>query len=344
MTDFGSLSLTANAAVFALAATVIGVAGWALASVADRVADRTGLGEAVTGAVLLGASTSLPGSVASFTAALDGHAGFAVSNGLGGIAAQTAFIALADISYRKANLEHAAASLPNIMQGSLLVVMLSLILVASVLPPVTIAGVHPVSLMLVVAYLVGVKLVHRVHRRPMWTPRATPQTREDKPDPASSREPLTPLLLRAAALALTVAAAGWLIARSGLALAAQTGLSDTAVGGVLTAISTSLPELVTTLSAVRQGALTLAVGDIIGGNVFDTLFVAVADVAYRGGSVLHADGLAQTRLIVGAALLQTGILLVALLHRERRGLANIGVDSILLLAIYVGLVTLLFAA
>ncbi len=343
MSDFGTLPLAANIGLFALAAAVIGAAGWALALTADRLADRTGLGEAVTGALFLGATTSLSGSVTTLTGALDGRAGFAVSNGLGGIAAQTAFIALADISYRRANLEHAAASLPNIMQGALLVVMLSLILVAMAAPPLSVAGVHPVSLLLIVAYVVGLRLVHRVHRRPMWTPRPTRQTRPDEPDPEAERSALAPLLVRFALLAVLVAASGWLIARTGLALTAQTGLSDTAVGGVLTALSTSLPELVTALAAVRQGALTLAVGDIVGGNVFDTLFVAIADIAYRDGSVLHADGAPQITLIIGASLLQTGILLVALIEREQRGLANVGADSILMLAVYVGLCVLLVA-
>jgi cation:H+ antiporter len=225
----------------------------------------------------------------------------------------------------------------------MLVVMLSMILVALLAPPVTVAGVHPVSLLLVLAYGVSLRLIHSTHAQPMWTPRATPQTRADHPDDSAAKAPLAPLLGRFALLALAVAAAGWLIARSGLALAAQTGLSDTAVGGVFTALATSLPELVTALAAVRQGALTLAVGNIIGGNVFDTLFVAVADIAYRDGSVLHAGGQATMSLIVGAALLQTGILLVALLRRQQRGLANVGVDSLLMLAIYIGLAALLVA-
>jgi cation:H+ antiporter len=53
------------------------------------------------------------------------------------------------------------------------------------------------------------------------------------------------------------------------------------VGGLFTAVSTSLPELVTSVAAVQQGALTLAVGGIIGGNSFDVMFVAFADIAYR---------------------------------------------------------------
>jgi cation:H+ antiporter len=43
-------------------------------------------------------------------------------------------------------------------------------------------------------------------------------------------------------------------------------------------------ELVTTIAAVRRGALQLAVGGIIGGNTFDTLFLTAADVSYREGS------------------------------------------------------------
>ncbi len=53
--------------------------------------------------------------------------------------------------------------------------------------------------------------------------------------------------------------------------------------------------------------------------------------------MLHADGVAQITLIVGASLLQTGILLVALINRDQRGPANVGVDSILMLAINLGL-------
>jgi cation:H+ antiporter len=95
MSDFGVLALAADSALFAAAAAVIRAAGWSLATPADRLADRTGLGEAVTGALFLRGTTSLSGSVTPLTAALDGRAGFAVSNGLGGIAAKTAFIALA---------------------------------------------------------------------------------------------------------------------------------------------------------------------------------------------------------------------------------------------------------
>jgi len=106
------------------AAVVILLVGTRLTAVADVLAERTGLGEAVVGAIFLGA-TSLSGIVTSVTAAGDGRAELAVSNAVGGNAAQTVFPAVADAAYRRANLDHAAASPANLAQGALLVTLLA---------------------------------------------------------------------------------------------------------------------------------------------------------------------------------------------------------------------------
>ena len=334
MIDFAALPLAANIAAFAATGVVIGLGGWRLARVAARVAKRTGLGEAVTGALFLGATTSLPGSVTSMSAAASGHAEIAVANALGGIAAQSAFLALADLAYPRANLEHAAASAANIMQGAMLVCLLALILIAMHGPPIAVWGVHPVSVLLPVAYVFGLRLVSAAHQQPMWQPEQTEETRADTPQPQLRFTGLARLWTEFLALAALVGTAGWVLARSGIALSRQSGLSETAVGGVFTAVTTSLPELVTAIAAVRQGALTLAVSDIIGGNVFDTLFVAVSDLFYREGSILHAVGERQA-FLVSVALLQAGVLLMGLVHREKRGIANIGFESVLVLGAYV---------
>lgn len=343
MTAFDAIPLYVNIMVFAATAVVIGVAGWRLAGVTSRIADRTGLGQAVTGAVFLGATTSLPGTVTSITAAASGHADVAVANALGGIAAQTAFLAIADITYLRANLEHAAASAANIMQGAMLVSMLALILIAMTTPEISVWSVHPVSLVLPVAYVYGVRMVSQAHTAPMWLPRQTEETRSDHPKAGHRFAGMSRLWLEFGVLAGVVGCAGWLVARSGIALARQTGMSESAVGGVFTAVATSLPELVTAIAAVRQGALTLAVGDIIGGNVFDTLFVSVSDLAYRGGSILHAVSSHQA-FLVSIAMLQTGVLLMGLIRREKRGIANIGFESFFVLLAYAFAVVITLAA
>lgn len=78
-------------AIFILAAISIGIFGVKMTHVARKLAADTGMGEAIMGALFIGASTSLSGIIASVTAASSGHAEFAVSNALGGIAAQTFF-------------------------------------------------------------------------------------------------------------------------------------------------------------------------------------------------------------------------------------------------------------
>ena len=136
----------------------------------------------------------------------------------------------------------------------------------------------------------------------------------------------------------TVGIAGWVIAETALELSAQTGMSQAIMGTLFTSVATSLPELVTTLAAVRRGALQLAVGGIIGGNTYDVLFLALSDAAYREGSLYHAMEPRHVFLIA-LALAMSAVLLLGLLRREKSGAGNIGFESVLVLAIYAGALT-----
>ncbi|MCA1773484.1 MAG: sodium:calcium antiporter [Halomonas sp.] len=329
-------------AVFGLCALVIAIAGTRITRIVDQLADLTGIGEAAAGAVLLGGTTSIGGSVLSITAAWNGNTELAMSNALGGIAVQTFFLAVADMVYRRANLEHAAASVPNMMQNALLIVLLSLILMTPLLPDVTVWGLHPVTPILFLVYIYGISLVHRAHDAPMWTPMKTSETREDKPDDISRMPSMVRLTSEFFVLFVVLGFAGYMLEPSATVIAAETGMTQTIVGVMLTAISTSIPELVTSVAAVRRGALTLAVGGIIGGNAFDTLFTAASDIAYRDGSIYHTmtDG---TLFWVCLTLLMSAILIMGLIRREREGLGRIGLESVLITVLYVGGVWLLLS-
>lgn len=341
MWDFLSGWSLATAVVVSIAAAVVvALAGWRMAKHADALADRTGLGEAVVGAVFLGAATSLPGIVTSAAAALDGYPDLALSNALGGIAAQTLFLCVGDVVYRKANLEHAAASLQNILQATLLLALLLIVLMAAYTPDFVIWKIHPATPTLLIAYLFGLRMIHQARAHPMWQPEATAQTRLDVPEERSKRMSLTQLWLRFAALAAIVGTAGWLIEHSAVVITNRANIPQTVVGGLLTAIFTSLPELVTTISAVRHGALTLAVGGILGGNAFDTLFAAIADGFYREGSLYHA-ATGDTLFLLSLTLLLAAVLLMGLVRREKFGIGNIGFESFLVIGLYIGGVALL---
>lgn len=334
---FGTWSLPIAITAFAGATIVIAFAGTRLARVVDRLADRTGLGEAIAGAVLLGSATSLAGLMVSVLAAASNEPSVAISNSVGGIAAQTVFIVALDVTHRDANLERASASLTNVFNSLLMVTLLGVVVLGVAMPPVTLLGVHPASMLLIVVYGYGLRLSRTISTDPMWHPEKTDDDRIDEPDEPEAGETLTGLWVRFGALAVATAASGWVVGQSGLSLIEATGLSGTFVAVAFTAVATSLPELITGIAAVRAGALTLAVGGIIGGNTFDTLFIAVSDVVYQDGS-LYEQVVLSDLFVIGWTILLTGILGAGLIRRQR---AWIGFEGFAILGGYVvGLVIL----
>jgi cation:H+ antiporter len=325
---------------FGFCALVIGICGTRLTAIADALADRGGFGEALTGGVMLGAVTSISGSVLSVSAALQGEADLALSNAYGGIAVQTVFLTIADFSYRRINLEHAAASAENIIQGALLICLLAILLIANLSPNLAIWGIHPATVVLLAGYAYGIRLIYRWRSRPMWHPEQTHETREDVPDARNEARSLQRLLASFFMLGGTLALSGWLLQVVATALVARSGISAVIVGTLFTSTATSLPELVTTIAAVRRGALTLAFSGIIGGNAYDTLFAAFSDIAYREGSIYHA---ASPVLLfwVAVSILMTAVLIMGMLVREKRGIGNIGFESSLVMLIYISSVLIL---
>ncbi|WP_432535772.1 sodium:calcium antiporter [Kineococcus arenarius] len=314
-----------------VAGVVIVFTGIRMTAVADEIADRTGLGEAIAGAVLLGATTSLPGLVTVAVGGLSGDAQFAFANPVGGILIQTVWLAVADLYYRRVNLEHAAASSQNLMQALVLLGLLTVPLIGFAVPDLAFFGVHPATIAIPVLYAGGLVLVRLLHDDPMWKPVVTDETVEDVPQEGSGASGRR-LGVSFALLAVAMAVAGYVVGRAGLGVVDATGASGGLVGSTLTTAVSSLPELVTLIAAVRLRALALGVGDIIGGNVFDALQIAVADVFYREGPI-YADAGASGLLLLAAGLLMSALLAAGLLLRGRRG---IGFEGVAIPVVWVG--------
>lgn len=329
-------NLLPNILLFVCSTVVIILAGTRLVKLCDELADSSGFGEAIIGAIFLGGLTSLPGITASVTAAWDGAASLALSNAYGGIAVQTLFIAFADIAYRKANLEHAAASLENLMSGVGLLILLAMLFYAHSVPTLAIGHVHPISLLLPCTYAGLVYASYRSRRSPMWFARQTPDTRKDVPDRENenlSRREILRKILKLALVGLLIVGSGWLLTKTGINITEIGGLDQSIMGAFLIAIITSLPELVTSVAAVRRGALTLAIGGILGGNAFDTMFAAIADYAYLEGSIYQYVALKDEGVAAMAAIM-TGFILIGLLHRQQKGPGGIGFESVAVILVY----------
>lgn len=326
-----SLSFSVAAFLVAALATVVG--GIRLARVGDLLADRTGWGEALFGALFFGAIISASGIVMSAASAIAGHAQLAYTSAVGGIAAQTVALVVADVFHRGANLEHAAASLQNMLFAVLLSILLLIAACLSFLPEVCVWGVHPGSVGLVGAYAAGFRIVQSSRAEPGWVAIATRATVEDEPSQAGSERSSLALWAEFVFVGLLVAAGGWVIAHAAEVFVERGGLEASLVGAAFMGVVNAIPETVTSIAAVRRGALTLAMAGILGGNAFDVLNLAIADAAYRPGSLYHAASRDDIFFILVSALL-TLLILGGLLRRQRRGPATIGLEGWLVLVVY----------
>lgn len=196
------------------------------------------------------------------------------------------------------------------------------------------------SVILVAVYGFGVVATARLRKEPMWHPVETGETRADTPDDGDEEgKPSHGLILRFVFLMLIMGVAGWVISRIAAEVIDRLDVSASLVGALMTAVITSLPELVTTIAAIRRGALQLAVGGIIGGNTFDTLFLTVSDVGYREGSLYHAIEKGDLFwLTVGLSM--TAVMLLGLVYRERQGPGGIGRESLVVLLIYLSAIAI----
>jgi cation:H+ antiporter len=296
--DPHGLPVWVNLTLFAVAAVAVWFAGVRLARYADAVTRRTSLGEAFVGALLLGGITSLPEVATTVTATALGNPALAVNNVFGGVAMQVAILAVADLAIAGRALSSLSARPTVLLQGVLVCALLA-ITAAGILvgePPGLPVG--PWSAGVLVAAIGAFYLMHSTQSDAHWEAqggalsRCDPDRGDGAEDSMESVRELSSgrLAFRMAGVSLAVLVAGFVVARTGDAIAAQTGLGSGLVGYVLIAISTSLPEVSTTLTATRFGAYGLAFSSIFGTNVLDVSLVFLADLVHGGGPVLNDVG------------------------------------------------------
>ena len=129
--------------------------------------------------------------------------------------------------------------------------------------------------------------------------------------------------------------------RLGESIAAASGLGQTFVGSVFLALSTTLPELVVSVSALMMGAADIAVGNLFGSTIFNIFVLAVDDLFYTSGPLLaHVSG---DHLVTSlSAIIALSIAIVGLIYRADKKTLFFGWDSLAILAIYIVYLSFLY--
>lgn len=116
-------------------------------------------------------------------------------------------------------------------------------------------------------------------------------------------------------------------------VAESTGLGATFMGTWLVGLSTSLPELVASIAALRLGAFDLAVGNLIGSNAFNMAILIVVDLAHPGGSIfVDASRTHALTAVSGIILMALG--LSAIVYRAKKRFTMLEPDSALIVLAY----------
>ena len=339
---FESLPLWANLAIFAAAAACVWAAGTRIARYADAIAEATGIGRALLGMVMLGGITSLPEMAVAATASLAGHPELSINDLLGSAAINVVIIAIADAALGRDAITSVVASPPVLLQGVLGIVLLATVAAGAISVDAPVLGVGAWSWALFALYGVSVWILAKSRSETAWKPE--PRQRVDAGPPQASGDDagsLRSLLVKTAVAGAIVLAAGFFLAKSAEAIAAQTGLGTGFVGAVLLAASTSLPEVSTVLGAVRLRRYEMAISDVFGTNLFNVTIIFLVDALYDGPPVL---GQAGPFVAFGAmlAIVLTALFLVGMIERRDRTVLRMGFDSLAAVMMYLGGVAVLY--
>jgi len=296
---------------FLACVVAIGIAGPALTRNGHAIARLTGMSQGWVGLVMLATATSLPELYTGLSAvSLADAPDIAVGDALGSCLFNLAMLVLLDALSRE------EAVWRRVDQGHILTAGFGVILIGFVGAMILVERegfdlrIGPVSLyapLLLLLYLVAMRSAFFYERRPR-------EAGNGAVEPAPDGSTLSAAVVRYVLAALLVGAAGAWLPFAGLAVADAMGWKESFVGTLFVAGATSMPELVVTMTALRLGSADLAIGNLLGSNLFAILVLALDDLVY-GTKPLFGAVSPMHAVTAFAGSIMSGILIVGLLYR-----------------------------
>lgn len=244
--------------------------GEALVRGSVGIARKFGMSELVIGLTLVGFGTSLPEMVTSLQALSEGAVGLSIGNVIGSNVANILLVIGA------AALVRAITTDPKALARDGLFMVAVTVLFAGV---VWVDGFTRLTGILFTALLVTYLIVSIVlDRRANSQPGAMHQAEAEEFD---SDDPIWMSVILTLGGILGVIVGARFLVEGGSDAARLLGVSETVIGISIVAIGTSLPELVTSIMAARKGKADVALGNVLGSNVFNILgILGVSAIVY----------------------------------------------------------------
>lgn len=316
---------------FLLCLTIIGVAGFRLSRYGDIIASKTGMGGNWIGLILLATVTSLPELVTGISSVTLAHSpNIAIGDALGSCVFNLVIIVMLDFLLREESV-YRRAHQGHILAAGFSVIMLGVVAFNMTLgenaTPLSIGHVGLYTPLILIIYLFAIRTVF------LYESRQRPANLKESKDRYQDIK-LREAVIKYCLTSLVVVAAGIWLPFLGVALADAMGWHKTFVGTMFVAFATSVPEMVVTVAALRIGALDMAIGGLLGSNLFDIAIIAIDDLLFLEGPILyHVSPLHA--LSAMSAMVMTGTAIVGLFYRPSgRVLKTVGWTSLFLVSIY----------
>ena len=318
-----------------MCALLVVLSGTQLTRHGDRIAELTGWGKAWLGLILMASVTSLPELITGISSVtFVGEPDLAAGDAFGSCVFNLLILSLVDVWLRKPLASRVKES--HVVAGMFGIILLAIASLALAVPDAfpVIGWISSASVLLAATYFIAVFVLYRYaqnHRELTAERVATPR---DKTQLAYSVK-----IYIVNAIVVIVAAV--FLPGFGEKLAEQSGLSTSFFGTLFLAATTSLPELIVSISAVRLRSFDLLVGNLLGSNMFNMLIVAIDDTAYVTGS-LFKDVSPSHLVSVIVTIVMTAVVGLGVMVKFQRKVWRLGVDSFTILVLYIALILFLF--
>ena len=330
---------------FLILAAMVALAGTYLARSADQIAEITRLGRLLIGSVLLAAATSLPELTVDVSAVRQGMPDLAAGDLLGSSLMNLLILAVLDLAHRSGGKMLSREAAAHALSATLSIALTALagmaILTAPRLPGFSFLGIGIWSWGILVAYVLGVRMIfldQRVSARAVAD--AAEATEPDGDGKQHVRLPLWKPAVVFSVAAFVLFLAGPRLASVAGRLADLSGLGKTFVGTTLVALCTSLPEMVASITAMRMKAFDLVIGNVFGSNAFNMILFWPLDAAHPGS--LFADISPSHAVTSLAVILATTVAVLGQLYHVEKRKRVVEPDALLMLLMLGGALFLVY--
>lgn len=322
---------------FLICAIIIFFAGKRLSFYGDLLASLTGMGKAWVGLVLLSAVTTLPELMVGFSAtAILQSADLAVGNILGSCAFNLGILSLMDVFTPKNHpLFNSSIAQSHILAASFGIILITLAGLGLFLNNdiVLTPSIGLTSISFAVIYFVSLKTIYNYQKRNRL------MMMDQKKD--LSEFTLKKVIYRYVLFAIIIIGAALALPYFAENIADETGLGKSFVGTVFLATSTSLPEIAIAIAAVRMGSTDMAMGNLLGSNIFNIFILFLSDIFYTKGLLLK-DASDVNLISVFFVILMSVTAIIGLIYPSKEKKILMSWDTMAILALYIINVILLY--